>query len=536
MSEPSQDPTKTTASRDSQPRPQSEPARGVGAEPQCAYTIQCASSVYERMFYALYRLGVQSNIAVSARYSSQRRQLSREAVLCALHAVVQAHPSLRAVFVRRPSTRKGHHDLFKATLNVIRIDDAVEFEYDDGEGVTSALLERIHNEWAWMPDEPDKPWWKLVVKGRDLVWVCHHAVADGMSGFVFHREFLAALNGMAWPRPLMAEAACAARTVKTDASVPNLPLDPLTVSTVRYSILELIGDLVMYTLLALLLGKWTIYSSLPPSRSCLRDTSKPANAENYTKTCISSRRIPAASMAEVLAACRANGTTFTPLLLVAFTMALAGDHFPNAKLGRSRYSYDLRPLMDTHQLGGSTPSGSILNLSAGAQHIHWLRRFRAADAALSAEDAARRQSAWDLVREYKAGMERRMHGKGTRLWKSVSLLGTSVEDFVKLSFDPLGRTLPPTYHVSNLGAFPSAPRVADDKKSAAWAVQDAQFSVAATNGTVGTHGIILSVAGVRGGDTVIHAAYEAGVVERGMAEQVLQGIVRRIEALVASSR
>lgn len=492
------------------------------------------------MFYVLNHLGIQSNIMTSATYSSVDFRLTNPVILAALRTVVQKHAGLWVVFVQRPSSKRGHHDLLKARLDTIDLETCVEFEHDNGKGVDAALLERLHNEWDLASDEPDKPWWKVVVKGQDIIFVCHHSVADGMGTYVFHREFLAALNAMEWPQPPVPSPA--PTQIHTSAVLGSLPKDPLVYGGLHFKL----WDVVCYTLLNLLLNwfllRWIIFDSLPAARPCGRDISHPPGPESRTVSRISSLRIPASQMTRVIKACRANDTTFTPLLLILMTLTLASDHFPDAKFAWTRYAYDLRPLIDMDAIGDNGPTGDILNATGGDRHFYWLRRFRDADAALHGNIPPDGSAIWDLVREYKQEMERARHGSASSMYQSAVFLGTSLEDFVARAFGSFKMSLPRTIHVSNLGPFtPTATNSKTDnggqksseKNPGPWKVEEVQFSVGATNGTVGTRGIILSGAGIRGGDTIINATYEEGIVTRERAEDVLEGLMNRLEALIA---
>jgi hypothetical protein len=70
------------------------------------------------------------------------------------------------------------------------------------QGLTE-ILEQRHSE-LW-PDPSSLPPWKLIIvqsnalssqgASFDVVFAFHHALVDGISGVVFHRSFLEALNG-----------------------------------------------------------------------------------------------------------------------------------------------------------------------------------------------------------------------------------------------------------------------------------------------------------------------------------------------------
>lgn len=59
-----------------------------------------------------------------------------------------------------------------------------------------------------------------------------------------------------------------------------------------------------------------------------------------------------------------------------------------------------------------------------------------------------------------------------------------------------------------------------------------QFSVSATNGHVGTRGVILNIAGVKGAGTTVIGNFEKGVVGREMAQAMIDRVMARVYELV----
>ncbi|KAK7427382.1 hypothetical protein QQZ08_006151 [Neonectria magnoliae] len=497
------------------------------------YTLVRGTSFIQRMCYLYHRLGICSNVVISAQYlNANGHQLTRPAIIAALRVVVEAHPALWHVFVRRPSSNKGRHGLHTATLRVLDLEQCIEY-LDDGDdvGITSEILERLHNEWLWTAEEPDRPWWKLVVKGRNIVFDFHHSIGDGISGVVFHREFLAALNstsasklGVEHPQ----------NTILYANDNAQIPLEPTEVWTGKPSIIEMVWTQLVYWALKLFYGTSRIYGNLPPSKPCLASATAVAEPPQRTVTCISSYRIPAAKMSQIIAACRSNQTTFTPLLLTMLTIVLGTEYYPEAKIGFSRYAIDLRPQLPMSRIGGGTSNGTIVNASANGNHWHKLGPFRSVvtqnnkETGLSLDSKA----VWDRVRDYKQEMTHCVAGKAMRSWMGVTLMGPDLEDVVNSAFPTIGRLLNPTYFVSNVGAFFGNTTGDEGEHAGPWRIEDMQFSSGAVNGTQGTHGAIFHVAGVKGGDTVINATYEDGIVTREMAEGILERVVAGIYSIV----
>lgn len=467
------------------------------------------------MFYVLHRLGSQSNVIVSARYEGA--DLTRSAILDALRTVVLKHSALWHVFVRQPWPKKpDEHILQLAILTSIDLEKCVEFIVDDSQGVTTDILERAHNEWLYTADEPDGPWWKLIIKGQDILFVYHHNVGDGRSGQTFHREFLDALNSPT----------TGTYVVKRADFEGDVPADAMSVWNGKINMLELLWlTLVLYSWVTWY-GSSRIYNNFPAPKPILRSATTVAKPEDRTVTRIVSHRIPAAKMARILAACRENQVTFTPLLMVMLTIVLAAEFYPDAKAGFSRYVYDLRRYLPMDRVGGATEHGTMFNASSNVQHVHGLDAFRRAipQGKLSARDTPLKSaSVWPLVKQYRDVMAETALGKGMKMWYAATTLPQTLEGAVSGTFSSMEVFLPPTYHVSNLGSFS-----ADRARTKPFRITDMQFSVALTNGTISTRGLVFSVAGVKGGDTVVLAAYEEGVATREQAQDILDRVMARM--------
>lgn len=489
------------------------------------------------MFYLFHRLGVQSNVVVSARYEGG--ELTKPAVLAALRTVALKHSALWHVFVYSPyPKKKGQHILNLATLDTIDLEPLVTIVEDDGHGLTPEFLEQFHNEWLYTTNDPDVPWWKLVVKGRDLVFVYHHVVADGMSGQVFHREILEALNSTD-ATTAQADEKYIVHRADTKLHVTTEPLD---IWKARNNILELIWITISWIGIFTWYGASYIYGTFPAPKPVPRGATSVLEMSQRNISRVVTHRIPAPKMARILAACRENGVTFTPLLLTMLTIVLGTEFFPTAKLGVSRYSYDLRPHIAMEKIDGATRNGVMLNASSGGQHPHRVAGFRKAipfEAGKNPKISTVRDApidagiVWPMVKSYKEEMRKMMHGRGLRLWNSAKIMPPTLEGFVGQIWDALSRTLPPTYHVSNLGAFTADPLTGEkDDGPKTWSITDMQFSVGPTNANVGSKGVIFSVAGVKGGDTVIHGNFDECVVSKEVAQDIIDRVTARIYELV----
>ena len=162
---------------------------------EATVTLTHQSGPLELLTHLYHDLGIQSNILVCAEYSKHGQYLTKPRVLEALAKVINDQPALSIIGVNQPSeTKEGSHRLWEAKLPSLRVQDCVEFISNESDVDLAQIFENAHNQWFDTKDT-SKPWWKvLVVSNRYIVFVYHHSTGDGLSGYAFHRSFLAALN------------------------------------------------------------------------------------------------------------------------------------------------------------------------------------------------------------------------------------------------------------------------------------------------------------------------------------------------------
>ncbi|KAM5348793.1 hypothetical protein ACJ41O_008616 [Fusarium nematophilum] len=422
------------------------------------------------MFYLYHRLGTQSNILVSARYvPNGSTKLSRDTVAAALLTVVEVHPRLRIVSVRRPSSNRGKHQLHNAVLHRIDLDSA-----------GPEFFEKVHNQWDWTDDGPTRPWWKVyVLDGRDAVFIFHHGLADGASGMTFHRTFLRALNAMPAGGPGYLDS-----TMTLDPATAEKPPDAIFLCDTRYSILELIWTHLKHFMIRLFFGWAMLFAHLPPAKPLFVSITDTASPEQRTVTRVSSLRIQSAKMDKILAACRQRGATFTPLLIVMFLVTFSFDMFPGAKIGRSRFAFDVRPLIRRPKVNETAESdGTIMIGGAGGDHTHWLPKYRRVMAAGLNKKSGRGagdapsvnvEEAQRLARHYRRLMRDNIPSRWMRGVIACKLQGDDLEDFVDSGFPAVERIVSRTLLVSSLGAFAAAK--SREEVSPRWKIEDVQFS------------------------------------------------------------
>ncbi|GKT51137.1 uncharacterized protein ColSpa_11318 [Colletotrichum spaethianum] len=509
---------------------------------QSHYTIVRKTTNLDRMFYVYHRLGIQSNVLVSARYASaqsgnQRLILSDEAVFSALHTVVTKYPELSLVGVVKAVDNKKHL-LSLASLNIVDLDSCVEF-IDEEQNIDAEFLETLHNQWQWADGEvkPGQPWWKVIVIGRqDVIFVFHHLVCDGAFGMTFHREFLVALN-----------AAAISELNSTPSHKVQLNAESVRLSKrlednihKKPSMLGVMYNLFMFLFYRLFYAKKLFFMNFPKPKVLLTDPMAITQPADRTATKVVTCRIPAEKTKAIIDACRAHSTTFTPFLAVMIAGTLATDFYPNAEVGFTRYAVDMRATgcFET----SSEYEGKLLNLAASLPEPEWLKKYRLAFPKSSLQGEKQQEitptvdakAVWALIQDYGRRMkESCAGGKDSHLyksWISGNALGPSLEEFAA-KLPTMGLFMQNSFSVSNVGALRTVPQDLNVEEPVV-KIEDVQFSAGPVQGAVGYHGIVFNVAGVAGGDTVINACTEKDMAPDGMPQAVLDGVMARIDALL----
>lgn len=366
---------------------------------------------------------------------------------------------------------------------------------------------------------------------RDVVFIFQHIVCNGLSGMAFHRTFLHALNSL--PSDLN-NSPTVDNIVTFDPSKRKLFPHSTSLSKHKPNIPEAVYIYLLFLFMRIIFGKRMLFATLPPTKPHSTAALTVAPPEQRTITNISSLRIPSEKVQSILKACRAHKTTFMPLLSAMALVTFTADIFPNAVVGLSAFAYAIDKHINMPQLEGiERRDGVMTNLARGAQQAHFLGKYRKAmvENAKTGQREIDTAAAWKLVQEYGQMMQDQMPNRGMRCWIGCELVKTDLEDFVAEGLPSLGSLMKMTFGNSNLGVF-SAENGEEQGANTAWKVDDFQWSVAATNGTQSSRGFKFSVAGVKGGDSVINMSYEEGIVSREMAEEVLRLTMNKIEAMI----
>jgi len=133
---------------------------------------------------------------------------------------------------------------------------------------------------------------------------------------------------------------------------------------------------------------------------------------------------------------------------------------------------------------------------------------------------------WTLTRNYRSWLTQEMSGndpEALQIYRINNAGSVYLEDLVSQMLPAMGWYQQAACSVSNLGAFTVSP-----SDRGLWTIDDLSFSAAAVHGSI-SYKLCVNVAGVKGGDTVLNACFEEGVLARNMVDDVLKVVIQRME-------
>jgi hypothetical protein len=284
---------------------------------KCRSPIQAAlilqSGPLELLTQLFHDLGIQSNVLVCAEYFKDGQLLTKSKVLEALAEVIHDHPALSIIGVSQPSeTKEGNHRLWEARLPTLRIQDCVKFLTIQGDVDLARVFENAHSQWFDTKDTT-KPWWKLlVVNGRYAVFVYHHSIGDGLSGYAFHRSFLTALNADEMTSEALGVVTHDNFLIQQPVKMPTpSPFDHIDG---KLSWIYIIYCFLFWSILRFFVNqKYFLFSDAIFSKD-YPSLAKPFPVEMKTRTKVELLRVDGDTMTKCLLECRKHKTSFTALL------------------------------------------------------------------------------------------------------------------------------------------------------------------------------------------------------------------------------
>jgi hypothetical protein len=259
----------------------------------------------EQFSSARHHLGFYNNVGISTAYvcPNLRPADLKATIFSALAIVIERHPILSAIVVDEDSNAP-----YFARLPKINLEDAVAFvtrqkpvpvTENGRDAELDGILEVQHNT-SFKENYGSLPFWRLIIltaaeteNGFVAAFIFHHALGDGGSGMMFHRDLLTALSAEHPP--------LSCNVIYT----PNAPLLPS---------------------LETLLPKATPSTSATTPPKALWSGSKiiPPTRSNFLSLVLSS-----STSSHFLKACKAHATTLTstvPVLIAsAFFSTISSD-------------------------------------------------------------------------------------------------------------------------------------------------------------------------------------------------------------------
>nr|QWT44798.1 alcohol acetyltransferase ATF(B)5 [Saccharomycopsis fibuligera] len=166
-------------------------------------------------------LEFSTTVSMSATYSKNifdsTNNTSRELLLKTLRALIYKHEALRIDFHlnKLENTQDQSEDWRIKHLDIIAFGDVIEYldisELDSNPvqhaaanttttttTVNEGFLRYVHSKYRTIKADQQKPLWRLyVVNDTTACFLYNHALADGMSGVIFHDEFQKTYNDIA---------------------------------------------------------------------------------------------------------------------------------------------------------------------------------------------------------------------------------------------------------------------------------------------------------------------------------------------------
>ncbi|KAJ4418555.1 hypothetical protein N0V85_001388 [Neurospora sp. IMI 360204] len=365
------------------------------------------------------------------------------------------------------------------------------------------MLEAQHNQ-LW-PDVGTRPPWRVLavynprpsqLEDRqiiDIVLAIHHSLADGRSTSIFQASLLDELN----KQP--AHPSCLEDHVLRMPSKPHGHILPPQEELVKFTTS---WRFLAGTLLNQLASGW-----LGKPATDLPWTGAPIRPDPY-QTRLRLVTLPAKAVSQLLANCRANGTTLTPLLHALILTSLA-RRLPaeTATSFQSCTPIDLRPFVQSGPLV-TDRAESFGVLVTSASHSFDSSRVSALRGQASGEKI------WSLAQTLRQELKDRVETIPRD--DMVSMLSW-VADWRGFWLNKVNKRREQTWEVSNIGSLQGSPEDTEPVSGSKWQILRSVMSQCAI---VAGPALCASVSGVIGGPISIALSWQEGILESELVEGV----------------
>jgi len=459
----------------------------------------------ERFSTARHSLGYYRCVAITARY--YQRDPSPDdliaAIETALAKVILRHPPLCCGIINEDKNDPAFVRL--EFIDVLKCIDYRVLQFSTPEKYEKSLIEIIeHQHGQLWPDLHCRPGWKLIVvqdkktrQGFDAVFAFHHAVADGLSGMVFHRSLIEALNDSA--------------AVNMDNHILQIPdsikLLPPIEEMIHFKIswryfLSTIWD-------QLLRPKWLFPDPSPPWAAGI---CSPINVQNY-RSRVKLVSIPENHVNTILGACREQKTTLTGLLHGLVVTSLA-SRVPDAA------SFTAVTPFSTRSLSGISSTEEMAVQFGG--HISKQTSDIISAVRASSDPAQITEQVWKIAKNYKVEM-----AAETAKLPNDNLVGMIpyVSSIHSMYLSKMGKPRDNAYEVSNVGSLKN------EDEEAQWRIGRVVFT---QSGNATGAASAFNVASVVGGPLTISATWLEGDVEEKLVSDVMEDVQYALRCIADS--
>lgn len=471
-------------------------------------------------------LGLCRRVCNTCRYSIPRQDLGDEpleaAIEAAVAAVIVKHGILRVGIVGEETKTPYFSSVENVDLGRMIRWQRLDRDGRDCDNALLRSLERIHD-LLW-DDLATKPGWELIVHHigdleksdpitLDITFAFHHAYADGIASKLFHQDLLEALNDAQQYRAKELQN----HTLRFSSPPDLLPgmenIVPFKISW-HYLLRTIWNEVIWQSFVP----EWL--KSKPPAES-IPWTGREISVEPHRAN-IRLLEIPQHTLADVIQACRAHGTTLTPLLHVLIATSLAQRLPPDEAPSFTTVTpIDLRRYADAEY--------DVRNKLTALVSAH--------DDKFDAGTLCRLR---DVNKEKTSDID-------TFIWRTASSLSTRlrskvdslpnddivgmmswVSDWQKFWTEEFGKKRGSTWEVSNIGSCKP-----DDGHGGAWKIE----RMVMTQGALPAGSAFsVNVAGLDGGPLCMSLTWQETVVRRELMEGLAVDLSAWMEALGAPTK
>jgi len=341
------------------------------------------------------------------------------------------------------------------------------------------------------------------------VFVYHHVIGDGMSGLIFHKTMLQALNTcgkrddyISHDKLKSAEFSDSdeSNLIVTSAIKPVLPA------------VEEILSLPTTTIAALrkTLGPW-IPSWLRWKLSGKRWSGNPYRCDMPIETRIRAINIGSSATQALVRRCRIERTTVTPFLQVVVGKVLL-DVFKDAKRLRCAVAVSLRRFFPTSLRIGDSAMGL------------WVDGFCIDYRRSELQGKEGELIAWDTARMRRRHIEHQIVKRDTDLELADF---KHIKDFREYLMGMMGKKRVNSYSITNIGVFNGRPASGDDNGDA-WVISDVVFSQSIhVNGSA----IQFCIVSTKDGGMSITLNWQNGIISAEDGGRIAESLRQMLEQL-----